>query len=59
MDFNNYLPSYTVPHLDFGGVGYSGMGNYHGKQTFKTFSHYKPVVETATSLEALNNKLVV
>ena len=30
--------------LYFGGVGQSGMGGYHGKFSFETFSHMKPVV---------------
>ena len=30
--------------LPFGGIGQSGMGNYHGKKTFSAFSHYKPVL---------------
>ncbi|CAI8369961.1 MAG: NAD(P)-dependent benzaldehyde dehydrogenase [Flavobacterium sp. SCGC AAA160-P02] len=39
----------TVVHiindrLPFGGVGNSGMGNYHGEATFKTFSHFKPYI---------------
>ncbi|MBT3442302.1 MAG: aldehyde dehydrogenase [Flavobacteriaceae bacterium] len=39
----------TVVHiandrLPFGGVGSSGMGKYHGKSTFETFSHYKPYI---------------
>lgn len=29
--------------LPFGGVGSSGMGNYHGKEGFKTFSHAKAI----------------
>ncbi|MEM6255786.1 MAG: aldehyde dehydrogenase [Cyanobacteria bacterium P01_D01_bin.156] len=33
-----------VPDLPFGGVGHSGMGSYHGKATFDTFSHYKSVL---------------
>lgn len=32
------------PALPFGGVGPSGMGRYHGKWGFDTFSHLKPVV---------------
>ena len=32
-------------HLPFGGVGESGMGNYHGEAGFKTFSHYKSILE--------------
>lgn len=31
------------PNLPFGGVGASGMGNYHGKKSFETFTHYKAV----------------
>jgi aldehyde dehydrogenase (NAD+) len=31
-------------HAPFGGVGESGMGSYHGKAGFDTFSHYKTVV---------------
>ena len=34
-----------VPDLPFGGVGDSGMGAYHGKATFDTFSHYKSVLK--------------
>ncbi|MBO0440849.1 aldehyde dehydrogenase family protein [Candidatus Enterococcus ikei] len=30
--------------LPFGGVGFSGMGNYHGKYSIKTFSHEKAIV---------------
>ena len=33
-----------VPALPFGGVGESGMGAYHGKHTFETFSHRKSVL---------------
>lgn len=33
-----------VDTLPFGGVGASGMGAYHGKFTFDTFSHKKSVV---------------
>ena len=40
----------TVMHLSndnlpFGGVGSSGIGNYHGKYGFETFSHQKAVLE--------------
>ncbi|MFD9007051.1 aldehyde dehydrogenase family protein [Streptomyces sp. NPDC059582] len=33
----------TVPTLPFGGVGESGMGNYHGRYSLETFSHRKTV----------------
>ncbi|MBT9313646.1 aldehyde dehydrogenase [Leptothoe kymatousa] len=34
-----------VNGLPFGGVGQSGMGSYHGKATFDTFSHHKSVLK--------------
>ncbi|MFD4368684.1 aldehyde dehydrogenase family protein [Rhodococcus sp. NPDC058521] len=33
----------AMHHLPFGGVGQSGMGSYHGKHGFDTFSHHRPV----------------
>lgn len=35
----------SVDTLPFGGVGNSGMGSYHGKYSFRTFSHAKSVLE--------------
>jgi acyl-CoA reductase-like NAD-dependent aldehyde dehydrogenase len=32
------------PYLPFGGVGSSGMGAYHGKYTFDSFTHHKSVM---------------
>lgn len=37
--------------LPFGGVGNSGMGAYHGREGFKTFSHTKSMLESKTWLE--------
>jgi aldehyde dehydrogenase (NAD+) len=37
--------------LPFGGVGDSGTGSYHGEAGFKTFSHYKSVLEKSPCLE--------
>ena len=37
--------------LPFGGVGASGMSAYHGKNSFKVFSHYRAVVTTTTLLD--------
>ncbi len=37
--------------LPFGGVGNSGMGAYHGKDSFLAFSHRRAVVETPTCLD--------
>lgn len=45
---NNALVHLANPELPFGGVGFSGMGNYHGKYSFDVFSHKKSVVKTKT-----------
>lgn len=37
--------------LGFGGVGYSGMGEYHGKYSFQTFSHYKSIINKSTLID--------
>ncbi|MEU8651358.1 aldehyde dehydrogenase family protein [Streptomyces sp. NPDC048737] len=39
------LAHLTVSDLPFGGVGESGMGNYHGRYSMETFSHRKAVLE--------------
>ncbi|MGE5627981.1 MAG: aldehyde dehydrogenase [Solirubrobacterales bacterium] len=38
-------------YLPFGGVGYSGMGNYHGKASFDTFSHKKSILNKSLSID--------
>ncbi|MFF2139470.1 aldehyde dehydrogenase family protein [Streptomyces sp. NPDC058193] len=40
------LAHLTVSDLPFGGVGESGMGNYHGRYSLETFSHRKAVLDT-------------
>ncbi len=42
---------FAVPGLPFGGVGSSGMGKYHGKASFDTFSHYKSVLNRSLILD--------
>ncbi|XP_044480150.1 aldehyde dehydrogenase family 3 member F1-like [Mangifera indica] len=42
--FNDAIIQYLADTLPFGGIGESGMGSYHGKFSFDTFSHYKAVV---------------
>jgi len=37
-----------VPTLPFGGVGESGMGAYHGRHSFETFSHQRGVLKKST-----------
>lgn len=41
---NDCLMHVTSSELPFGGVGQSGMGRYHGKASFDTFSHHKSVL---------------
>ncbi|WOG84590.1 hypothetical protein DCAR_0103774 [Daucus carota subsp. sativus] len=44
MLINDTTLHLSVPTLPFGGVGESGMGGYHGKFSFDTFSHKKAVL---------------
>ena len=37
--------------MGFGGFGESGMGSYHGKAGFDTFSHYKSIVDKKSRLD--------
>ena len=37
--------------MGFGGVGESGMGSYHGKVGFDTFSHKKSIVDKKTFID--------
>ena len=32
-------------HMSFGGVGESGMGSYHGRKSFDTFTHYRSILK--------------
>ncbi|MDF5715645.1 MAG: aldehyde dehydrogenase [Rhizonema sp. NSF051] len=41
---NDTMKHFFVSSLPFGGVGESGIGSYHGKASFDTFSHYKSVL---------------
>lgn len=49
---NDTMMFMTNPELPFGGVGNSGMGNYHGRAGFDTFSHLKTVMKRAFALDA-------
>lgn len=48
---NDTLYHLANPHLPFGGVGNSGMGAYHGKYSFDTFSHYKGIMKQTTAFD--------
>lgn len=48
---NDTIVHMTTCHMGFGGVGASGMGAYHGKVGFDTFSHLKSIVDKKTWLD--------
>ena len=48
---NDTLMHLATHQLPFGGVGESGMGHYHGKFGFDTFTHYKSVVQCSAKLD--------
>ncbi len=48
VTLNHAVLHLAVPDLPFGGVGESGMGSYHGKSGFDTFSHAKAVLDKPT-----------
>lgn len=41
---NDTIMQIASPHLPFGGIGPSGMGRYHGRKSFETFSNMKSVM---------------
>jgi aldehyde dehydrogenase (NAD+) len=48
---NHLVYQAAVTDLPFGGIGPSGMGAYHGKAGFTTFSHTKSVLKRPTRLD--------
>ena len=52
MVHNHTLLHFAVPSLPFGGVGDSGMGAYHGRESFDTFSHRKAVLKKPVGMDA-------
>nr|DBA33464.1 TPA: hypothetical protein GDO54_001145 [Pyxicephalus adspersus] len=51
---NDVIMHFTVVELPFGGVGHSGMGAYHGKHTFDTFSHKRSCLIKSLGMEGAN-----
>ena len=43
-----HIASHSMP---FGGVGNSGMGSYHGKYSFDTFTHYKSIIKKSNLID--------
>ncbi|MDD2521930.1 MAG: aldehyde dehydrogenase [Anaerolineaceae bacterium] len=48
---NDTVIHLATPHMGFGGVGQSGMGSYHGKRSFDTFTHFRSIVRKSTWLD--------
>ena len=48
---NDVIMHIVNGNMPFGGVGNSGMGSYHGKESFMTFSHRRSVVDTPTFVD--------
>ena len=48
---NESLVHLSNPNLPFGGVGASGIGNYHSKAGFDTFTHYKSILHKSFLFE--------
>lgn len=64
---NDTLMHIANPNMGFGGVGGSGMGQYHGKKSFDTFTHEKSIINRTTKIDLnmryhpysdLKNKLI-
>ena len=64
---NDTIIHLATSEMGFGGFGESGMGSYHGKDGFDTFSHYKSIVNKKTWLDlpmryqpyrSIHNKLI-
>ncbi|KAF1586566.1 UNVERIFIED_CONTAM: Aldehyde dehydrogenase family 3 member B2, partial [Eudyptes robustus] len=51
---NDTLMHVTLTSLPFGGIGNSGLGKYHGRFTFDTFTHHRGCLHRNMGLEALN-----
>ncbi|KAM4795079.1 aldehyde dehydrogenase family 3 member A2 isoform 2-T2 [Rhinophrynus dorsalis] len=51
---NDVIMHFTVVELPFGGVGNSGMGSYHGKHSFDTFSHKRSCLIKSFGMEGMN-----
>ncbi len=48
---NDTIIHLATSRMGFGGVGNSGMGSYHGKKSFETFSHEKSIVKKYTWID--------
>ena len=48
---NDTIMHIVNPNVPFGGVGNSGMGHYHGRESFEAFTHRRAVISTPTAFD--------
>lgn len=48
---NDTIMHLATTYAPFGGVGESGMGGYHGKESFETFSHHKSILKKSVKFD--------
>lgn len=48
---NDTVVHLATSHMPFGGVGNSGMGGYHGKDSFDTFTHRKSIMKKSLLID--------
>ena len=48
---NDTVVQLATSRMPFGGVGNSGMGKYHGADSFETFSHYKSILHKSNAID--------
>lgn len=48
---NDTIIHLATSFMPFGGVGDSGMGSYHGKKSFDTFTHYRSIVDKSCAID--------
>jgi aldehyde dehydrogenase (NAD+) len=51
ISVNETVMQIATPYLPFGGVGSSGIGRYHGKKSFETFSNMRSVLVKSNLLD--------
>ena len=55
---NDTIVHLATSHMPFGGVGNSGMGGYHGKDSFDTFTHKKSIMKKSDCSQFMTAKWV-
>lgn len=48
---NDTIVHLATPYMGFGGVGNSGMGQYHGRKSFDTFTHYRSILKKSNKID--------